>query len=503
MAASTPSVEIAAKGAKSTAALEFLKRGPKKLLINGKWVPSKSGKTFETINPANEETLALIAEGDKADVDDAVKAARKAFEDGRWPRLNPHQRARYLFKIAELIEQHGDELAELETLDNGKPLTQAKAIDIAGAAETFRYYGGWATKIYGETNPSDPAMFNYTLREPVGVCGQIIPWNFPLLMAAWKLAPALACGNVSVLKPAEQTPLTALRLGELICEAELPDGVVNIVTGFGPGAGSSIAEHPDIDKVAFTGSGEVGKLILQASAGNLKRVSLELGGKSPNIIFSDAQMDQAVPNAMMGVFFNSGQVCCAGTRVFVQRDVHDQFAEQLVQFTGGMKTGDPLDPKTTMGPLVSKEQHDRVLGYLKVGKDEGAALKAGGGVGSHERGYFVEPTVFTGVNNNMRIAREEIFGPVAAVIPFKDENDAVLQGNDTTYGLAAGVWTRDISRAHAVARKLKAGTVWVNCYSVLDPISPFGGYRQSGFGRELGKHAIELYTQIKSVYVKL
>jgi acyl-CoA reductase-like NAD-dependent aldehyde dehydrogenase len=502
MATASMSVERAAAGIKKTALFEFL-RQPKRLLIGGKWVAAKSGKTFETVNPANEEVLAMVAEGDKADVDEAVKAARKAFSDGPWARLSPHQRARFLFRIAELIDANADELAELETLDNGKPVTQSKAIDIAGAAETFRYYGGWATKIYGETNPSDPSMFNYTLREPVGVCGQIIPWNFPLLMAAWKIAPALACGNVVILKPAEQTPLTAIRLGELICEAGLPDGVVNIVTGMGPGAGSAIAEHPDIDKVAFTGSGEVGKLILKASTGNLKRVSLELGGKSPNIIFPDADMPAAVTNAMMGVFFNSGQVCCAGTRIFVQKEIEDQFTEQLVQFTGGMKMGNPLDTGTVMGPLVSREQHDRVLNYLKVGKEEGAHVKTGGGVGPHERGYFVQPTVFADVNNDMRIAREEIFGPVAAVIPFKDENDAVLQGNDTDYGLAAAVWTRDIGRAHAVARKLKAGTVWINCYGVLDPISPFGGYKQSGFGRELGKHAIELYTQIKSVYVKL
>ena len=501
--AASPSIESAARGAKNPAALEFLKSGPKKLLIGGKWVAAKSGKTFETLNPANEEVLAIVAEGDKADVDEAVKHARKALENGKWAMMGPHQRTRCLLKIADLIEQHADELAELETLDNGKAIFESKNIDIPGAAETFRYYAGWSSKIYGETNPSDPDMFSFTLREPVGVCGQIIPWNFPLLMASWKIAPALACGNVVILKPAEQTPLSALRLGELILEAGLPESVVQIITGFGPGAGSSIAEHPDIDKVAFTGSGEVGKLILKASTGNLKRVSLELGGKSPNIIFPDADMPAAVTNAMMGVFFNSGQVCCAGTRIFVQKEIEDQFTEQLVQFTGGMKMGNPLDTGTVMGPLVSREQHDRVLNYLKVGKEEGAHVKTGGGVGPHERGYFVQPTVFADVNNDMRIAREEIFGPVAAVIPFKDENDAVLQGNDTDYGLAAAVWTRDIGRAHAVARKLKAGTVWINCYGVLDPISPFGGYKQSGFGRELGKHAIELYTQIKSVYVKL
>ncbi|HUO05354.1 MAG TPA: aldehyde dehydrogenase family protein [Candidatus Binataceae bacterium] len=502
--AATPSLEKAAAGAKSTAALEFLKKSPTKLLIGGKWVPAKSGKTFEVLNPANEEVLALVAEGDKADVDEAVKAARKTFEAGRWSGMNPHARGRLLYKLAELIEKNADELAELETLDNGKPLFETKNVDIPGAAETFRYYAGFATKIYGETNPSDPAMFNYTLREPVGVCGQIIPWNFPLLMAAWKLGPALACGNVVILKPAEQTPLTAIRLGELICEAGIPDGVVNIITGFGPGAGSSIAEHPDIDKVAFTGSTEVGKLILKASAGNLKRVSLELGGKSPNIIFPDADIPQAVfGSSMLAIFFNQGQVCCAGSRVFVQEKIYDQVTEGMAQMAQSITLGSGLDPNTRMGPLVSKEQHERVLGYLKAGKTEGAKAAAGGEAGEQKCGYFVKPTIFTGVTNQMKIAKEEIFGPVAAAIPFKDENDAVFQGNDTEYGLAAAVWTKDLGRAHTVARKLKAGTVWINCYNVLDPISPFGGYKQSGFGRELGKHSIELYTQIKSVWAKL
>jgi len=346
-------------------------------------------------------------------------------------------------------------------------------------------------------------MFNYTLREPVGVCGQIIPWNFPLLMAAWKIAPALACGNVVILKPAEQTPLTAIRLGELICEAGLPEGVVQIITGFGPGAGSSLAEHPDIDKVAFTGSTEVGKLILQASTGNLKRVSLELGGKSPNIIFPDADMPSAVFGSALGIFMNQGQVCCAGSRVFVQESVYDQFTDSLSQMAKGLTLGNPLDPNTRMGPLVSKEQHDRVKGYLKTGKAEGATAKAGGEPGNQESGYFIQPTVFTGVNNQMKIAREEIFGPVASAIKFKDEADVVLQGNDTTYGLAAAVWTKDINRALGVARKLKAGTVWINTYGQIDPMSPFGGYKQSGFGRELGKYAIDLYTQIKSVYAKI
>ncbi len=409
---------------------------------------------------------------------------------------------RLLIGIAELIDAHADELAELETLDNGKPLTFSRGFDIPASAETFRYYGGWVTKIYGETNPSDPAFFNYTLREPVGVCGQIIPWNFPLLMAAWKLGPALACGNTVILKPAEQTPLTALRLGELIMEAGLPEGVLNIVTGFGPGAGSSIAEHPEIDKVAFTGSTEVGKIILKASAGNLKKVSLELGGKAPNIIFPDADLDQAVPTAMMGVFFNSGQVCCAGTRIFVQRDKYDEVVGKLANFSKGVTMGDPFDQKSTIGPLVSREQFDRVKSYLDVGKKEGAKVAAGGEAGTG-KGYFVNPTLFTGVNNEMRIAREEIFGPVGAAISFTDENDAVFQGNNTDYGLSAAVWTRDLSRAHKMARSLKAGTVWVNCFNQLDPITPFGGYKQSGFGRELGRYAIDLYTQIKSVWMKL
>jgi acyl-CoA reductase-like NAD-dependent aldehyde dehydrogenase len=499
--AASPQVESAAQGARNSAALSFLRK-PKLLLIDGKWVPAKSGKTFDTINPANEEVLARIAEGDKADVDEAVKAARKAFDEGPWPSMNPHQRARLMFKIAELIDQHADELAEIETLDNGKPLTFSRGFDIPAAAETFRYYGGWVTKLYGETNPSDPSFFNFTLREPVGVCGQIIPWNFPLLMAAWKLGPALACGNTVILKPAEQTPLSALRLGELIMEAGLPNGVVNIVTGFGPGAGSAIAEHPQVDKVAFTGSTEVGKIILQASAGNLKKISLELGGKAPNIIFPDADLDQAVPTSMMGVFFNSGQVCCAGTRIFVQRDKYDEVVNKLTNFSKSVSMGDPFDQKSTMGPVVSREQFDRVKGYLDVGKKEGAKVTVGGEAGAG-KGYFVQPTLFTDVKNDMRIAREEIFGPVAAAIPFKDEHDAVFQGNETAYGLSAAVWTRDLSRAHRMARALKAGTVWVNCFNQLDPISPFGGYKESGFGRELGKYALDLYTQIKSVWMKL
>ncbi len=372
----------------------------------------------------------------------------------------------------------------------------------SGAADTFRYYAGWATKIYGETNPSDPSMFNYTLREPVGVCGQIIPWNAPITMLAWKIAPALACENASILKPAEQTPLTALRISELRLEADLPPGVVNIITGFGEPTGAAIAAHPDIDKVAFTGSTEVGKLILQASTGNLKRVSLELGGKSPNIVFEDADLEDAIPTSLFGFCMLSGQACSAGTRVFVQRDFHDRFVEHLTRYASNVTAGDPMDPATTMGPLVSKEQFNRVKGYIDVGKNEGAETALGGAARTG-KGFFVDPTIFTGVKNNMKIARAEIFGPVAAVIPFKDETDVVFQGNDTTFGLAAGIWTRDLSRAHRIARALRAGTVWINCYNNIDPISPFGGYKQSGIGRELGKHSIDLYTQIKSVYVKL
>jgi acyl-CoA reductase-like NAD-dependent aldehyde dehydrogenase len=501
MAAAVPSIESAAAGAHA-AVRSFLQAGPKKLLIGGKWVPAKSNKTFETINPANEEILALAAEGDKADVEEAVRAARRAFESGKWPSMGPHQRARYLFKIADLIDSNADELAELITLDNGKPLAESN-VEVARTAETFRYYAGWATKFYGETNPSDPGFFNYTLREAIGVCGQITPWNGPLSTLSWKIAPALAFGNTVVVKPAEQTPLPAIRLGELICAAGVPDGVVNIVTGFGPTAGGAISAHPDIDKVAFTGSTEVGKLILEASAGNLKRVSLELGGKSPNVIFQDAELDAAVALSASGVFRNQGQVCCAATRMFVQERIYDEFADRIAAKANQIKLGQPLDASTTMGPLVSSEQHERVLGYLELARNEGARAKAGGERGSQPKGYFVKPTIYIGVSNDMRIAREEIFGPVAVLIPFKDENDAILQGNDTTYGLGAGVWTRDVGRAYKVARALKAGSVWINCYGLIDPISPFGGYKQSGFGRELGSQSIDLYTQIKSVYIKL
>ncbi len=484
----------------------FVGAKTRKMLIDGKWVEAASGKTFETPNPATGEVLARVAEGDAEDVDRAARAARRAFDAGPWTRMNPTERERLLLRVADLIEQHAEELAQLETLDNGKSIFESRNVDIPAAAATFRYYAGWVSKLYGETNPSDASFFNYTLREPVGVCGQIIPWNFPLLMAAWKLSPALACGNTVILKPAEQTPLTALRLGELLQEAGVPDGVVNIVPGFGPTAGGAMVRHPLIDKIAFTGSTEVGKEIHRETGHTLKRVSLELGGKSPNIVFSDADPKAAVEGALLGVFFNQGQVCCAGTRLFVEEKMHDQFVDTLAKAASTMKQGSGLDPETRIGPLVSQEQLERVTGYLETGKREGAKPIIGGERNTAkglEKGYFVKPTIFTGVRNDMKIAREEIFGPVVSVIPFKDEDDAVLQGNDTLYGLAAGVWTRDVSKAHRVARAIRAGTVWINCYNVFDPAAPFGGYKESGYGRELGRYALELYTQVKSVWLRL
>jgi acyl-CoA reductase-like NAD-dependent aldehyde dehydrogenase len=485
---------------------QFVNAPLRRMLIDGKWVEAVSGKTFETVDPATGRVLARVAEGDTEDVDRAARAARRAFDAGPWPRMAPAERQKLLLRLADLIEAHGLELAQLETLDNGKSLGESQHVDIPSAAETFRYYAGWVNKIAGETNPTDPSLFSFTLREPVGVCGQIIPWNFPLLMAAWKLAPALACGNTCVLKPAEQTPLTALRLGELLQEAGIPDGVVNIVPGFGPTAGAAIVAHPLIDKIAFTGSTEVGKEIHRETAHTLKRVSLELGGKSPNIVFADADVAEAVKGALMGVFFNQGEVCCAGTRLFVEDRLHDEFADAVAKAAATMKQGPGLDPGTQVGPLVSAEQLERVTGYLEIGKQEGAKVLTGGERNTApglEGGYFVKPTVFTGVRNDMRVAQEEIFGPVVAVIPFKDEDDAVLQGNDTFYGLAAGVWTRDVSKAHRVARAIRAGTVWVNCYNVFDVMAPFGGYKQSGYGRELGRHALDLYTQVKSVWMRI
>ena len=473
------------------------------LLINNRWVPSESGRTFATINPSTGEEICQVAEADKADVDKAVKAARAAFEQGPWKKMRASERGRLLNRLADLIEKDSETLARLETLDNGKPLHVAKAVDVAKTIACYRYFAGWADKVQGKTIPIDGDFFCYTRHEPIGVVGQIIPWNYPMLMQAWKLAPALATGNTVVMKPAEQTPLSALRIGELILEAGFPEGVVNLLPGFGPTAGAAIASHMDIDKVAFTGSTEVGRLIMEAAAkSNLKRITLELGGKSPNIIFEDTDLDEAVEGAHMGLFVNQGQSCCAGSRVFVEEKIYDAFVEKSVARARKRRVGDPLDPRTDQGPQVSQSQFDRVLGYIESGQRDGATLACGGDrVG--DRGYFIQPTVFSDVRDEMQIAREEIFGPVMSVIPFKDVDEVVERANRTSYGLAAGVWTRDIKKAHAVANAVRAGTVWVNCYHVLDTRAPFGGFKQSGIGRELGEYGLQEYTEVKTVTVKL
>jgi aldehyde dehydrogenase (NAD+) len=474
-----------------------------KLLINNQWVPSESGKTFATINPSTGEEICQVAEADAADVDKAVAAARAAFDQGPWKKMKASERGRLLHHLADLIEQNADQLARLETLDNGKPLSIAKAVDVTKAIACYRYFAGWADKVQGKTIPIDGDFFCYTRHEPIGVVGQIIPWNYPLLMQAWKLAPALATGNTIVMKPAEQTPLSALRLGELIVEAGFPEGVVNLLPGFGSTAGAAIARHMDVDKVAFTGSTEVGRLIMEAAAkSNLKRISLELGGKSPNIIFADTDLDDAVEGAHLGLFVNQGQSCCAGSRVFVEETIYDEFVEKSIARARKRRVGDPLDPRTDQGPQVSASQFDRILGYIESGKREGATLACGGErVG--DRGYFIQPTVFSDVRDEMKIAREEIFGPVMSIIPFKDMDEVIARANRTTYGLAAGVWTRDIKKAHAVANSMRAGTVWVNCYHVLDTRAPFGGYKQSGMGRELGEYGLQQYTEVKTVTLKL
>ncbi|MEA2176154.1 MAG: aldehyde dehydrogenase [Blastocatellia bacterium] len=476
------------------------------LFIDGKWVDAESGKTFTTPNPATGETLAEVAEGDKADIDKAVEAARRAFE-GKWSKISARERGRIIYKLSQLIEQHAQELAELETADNGKPIRESMYVDLPQVIENFEYFAGYATKIEGETIPVSGQMLNYTLREPLGVCGQIIPWNFPLLMAAWKLAPALAAGNTIVLKPAEQTPVTALELGKLIQEAGFPDGVINIVPGYGESAGAALASHPGIDKIAFTGSTEVGKIIARAAADNLTKVSLELGGKAPNIIFADADIEQAVNGAMMGIFFNQGQVCCAGSRIFLEESIREEFLTRFKEKAGKIKVGDPMDKATLMGPQVSQEQLDRIKGYVDIAREEGATVFAGGEQPQLEeafqKGYFFQPTIFCDVDNRMRVAQEEIFGPVSSVITFKDENDLLKQANDTIYGLSAGIWTKDITRAHRFAKEVKAGVVWINTFNMFNAAAPFGGYKQSGYGREMGKHALELYTHVKSVWVDL
>ena len=475
-----------------------------KLLINNRWVDSESRKTFPTINPATGEEICQVAEADAADVEKAVRAARAAFRQGApWRKMPAAQRGVLLNRLADLIERHADELAQLEALDNGKPVAVARAADLPLTVACYRYYAGWADKVQGKTIPIAGDYFCYTRLEPVGVVGQIIPWNFPLLMLAWKLAPALATGNTIVMKPAEQTPLTALRVGELIVEAGFPEGVVNLLPGYGPTAGAAIANHMDVDKVAFTGSTEVGHLIMEAAAkSNLKRVTLELGGKSPNIVFADADMDQAVEGAHFALFFNQGQCCCAGSRLFVEEKAYDEFVERSAERARNRTVGDPFNPATEQGPQVDQAQFDKVMGYIDAGKRQGAKLVCGGNrVG--DRGFFIQPTVFADVRDDMTIAQEEIFGPVQSIIKFHNIDEVVERANNTMYGLAAAVWTRDIGKAHAIANSVRAGTVWINCYDVFDAAAPFGGFKQSGMGRELGEYGLQQYTEVKTVTVKL
>jgi phenylacetaldehyde dehydrogenase len=478
-----------------------------RMLIDGRLVSAASGRTFPVYNPATGDVITHVPEAEAEDVDRAVRAARQAFDEGPWPRMSPSERGRILWKLGDLIEQNLEEFAELESVDNGKPYAVARVADVPLTVDMFRYMGGWATKISGKTLPLSAGhdFHSYTLREPIGVVAQIIPWNFPLLMAAWKLAPALACGCTIVLKLAEQTPLSGLRLAQLINEAGFPPGVVNVLTGYGEGAGAPLAAHEQVDKVAFTGSTEVGKLIVQAAAGNLKKVTLELGGKSPAIVFPDADIKQAISGTASAIFFNHGQCCCAGSRLFVHERVFDHVVEGVSKVAADIRLAPGMDPASQMGPLVSEEQYRKVLGYIDSGISEGAKIAAGGPGGAADRGYFVRPTVLTNTTDNMRVVQEEIFGPVVCAVPFSDkEIDAILKrANDTVYGLAASVWTQNLSLAHKVARGLRAGTVWVNCHNVFDASLPFGGYKQSGWGREMGEEVLNNYLETKAVTVAL
>ena len=470
--------------------------------IGGQWVPAASGKTFETINPATEEVIADVAAGDREDVDLAAKAARKAFETGPWAKMDARDRGRLIHKLADLIEEEFDELAALETLDNGKPIRDARAADLPLVIDCLRYYAGYADKIHGQTIPVRGNYFTYTRREPVGVVAQIIPWNFPMLMVAWKWGPALAAGCTIVMKPAEQTPLTCLRMARLAQKAGIPDGVINVVPGYGETAGAAIVKHPSIDKVAFTGSGETAQIIMRDAATTLKRLTFELGGKSPNIVFADSDIEAAVAGSHFGLYFNQGQCCCAGSRVFVEDKVYDKFLDRLSSMNKTRKLGDPFDPETEQGPQVDQVQFDKVMHYIDLGKKEGAQCLTGGSRWG-DRGYYIEPTLFAEVRDDMAIARDEIFGPVMSVLKFKNLDEIVERANNTTYGLAAAVWTRDVAKAHYLANKIRAGTVWVNCYDVFDAAAPFGGFKMSGMGRELGERGLDAYTEWKTVTVSL